>query len=192
METKADIRNHFRKKRSVLTPEELADSSQKVFALFKQFLENHQERVHVHVFIPMKRNQEIDSYLLIEYLWSLDYKVYTSQMNYEKDQMDTVRFLPGSEVLLDKKGIPFPADQQPILAHNLQLVLVPLLAIDKAGNRLGYGKGYYDQFFSQVSSSDVYKLGISLFPPIESIPVEEHDIPLDACIYPQGVSYFTS
>ncbi|MGY6521758.1 MAG: 5-formyltetrahydrofolate cyclo-ligase [Mongoliitalea sp.] len=190
METKADFRKYFRLQRKKLSEEMLKEYSECVFALFKDFFEKSPKIKHVHVFIPMLDNQELDINPIINYLWSLGCVVYTSQMNYINDQMDTVLFPFGSQVVKDEKGIPYPKNNGTVATDALQLVLVPLLAFDRKGNRLGYGKGYYDKFFSQISAKDFFKLGISLFPPVDQLPVEEHDIPLDACIYPKGILIF--
>lgn len=192
METKADFRRHFRLQRKKLTEETLKEYSESVFVLFKDFFEKGSKAKHIHVFIPILENQELDINPIIQYLWSLDCVVYTSKMNYALNQMDTVLFPSGSEVGKDEKGIPFPKNKAVVATDALELVLVPLLAFDQKGNRLGYGKGYYDKFFAQISSKDIFKLGISLFPPVDQLPVEEHDIALDACIYPEGAIIFSS
>ena len=66
----------------------------------------------------------------------------------------------------------------------MDLVLVPGVAFDAAGHRLGRGKGYYDQFFAscpQVAAS--YKLGIAFpFQIVGEIPTEPHDIQMDEVI----------
>ena len=49
------------------------------------------------------------------------------------------------------------------------MVFVPLLAFDKAGNRVGYGKGFYDLFLSECRQ-DVIKVGLSFFEAEEEIP----------------------
>lgn len=62
------------------------------------------------------------------------------------------------------------------------LVITPGVAFSKAGNRLGYGGGFYDRFFAKHLS--VSKLGVAFdFQILEEIPLEEHDIVLDKIIY---------
>ena len=65
-----------------------------------------------------------------------------------------------------------------------------MLIFDLKGNRIGYGKGYYDRFL-QECRQDVLKVGLTSNVPLDLIPgVEEHDMPLDYCIYPYGVLRF--
>lgn len=190
METKAAIRKYFKSKRRLLTDEELLAKASHVNQLLMEFFEQHSVYKHIHVFIPMVDNQELDIRPLFHYLWSKDCVLYTSQMNYRDDQMDTVLFSSEVAILKDQKGIPFPENSGPIAPDHIQLVLVPLLAFDRAGNRLGYGKGYYDKFFSMLPNTDVFKLGVSMFDPIDSLPAEKHDIALDACVCPRGIMHF--
>ena len=64
----------------------------------------------------------------------------------------------------------------------IDVVFVPLLAYDKQGNRVGYGKGFYDKFLSECKSN-VVKIGLSFFDPEEFIEdVFENDVKLNICI----------
>jgi 5-formyltetrahydrofolate cyclo-ligase len=73
---------------------------------------------------------------------------------------------------------------------SFDLVIVPLLAFDKNGNRVGFGKGYYDQFLAQCRSTCI-KIGFSYFEPIDSIEdTHEFDVPLDLCVTPTTVYAF--
>lgn len=59
---------------------------------------------------------------------------------------------------------------------------MPLLAYDKQGNRVGYGKGFYDKFLSQCKPN-VVKIGLSFFEPEDLIEdIFENDVKLDVCI----------
>jgi 5-formyltetrahydrofolate cyclo-ligase len=68
------------------------------------------------------------------------------------------------------------------------MVIVPLLAFDKKGYRVGYGKGFYDRFLANIETQ---KVGLSFFEPIEEInDVHLNDIRLDQCITPNGIINF--
>jgi 5-formyltetrahydrofolate cyclo-ligase len=67
---------------------------------------------------------------------------------------------------------------------------MPLLAFDSKGDRVGYGKGYYDRFLA-ACRKDVLKIGLSYFPPVSSIDdIEIFDKKLDFCITPERVYAF--
>ena len=59
--------------------------------------------------------------------------------------------------------------------------LVPGVAFDAAGHRLGRGRGYYDRFLS--AHPDIYKIGVCFgFQKVEAVPVDAHDVPVDEVI----------
>ena len=61
-----------------------------------------------------------------------------------------------------------------------KLVLVPLLAFNESGFRLGYGGGFYDKYFSSQEEKDIIKVGLGFsFQNIYEIPIEGHDQKLD-------------
>ena len=66
---------------------------------------------------------------------------------------------------------------------------MPLLTYDLQGNRIGYGKGYYDRFLAQCDSECCF-IGLSFFPPEERIPTEKTDIKLQYCITPEKIYSF--
>ena len=83
-----------------------------------------------------------------------------------------------------------PVDGIEVPINKLQVVFVPLLAFDKTGNRVGYGKGFYDKFLSECNS-DVIKIGLSFFESEVLISdVFEGDVKLDYCVTPKSVFDF--
>jgi 5-formyltetrahydrofolate cyclo-ligase len=96
---------------------------------------------------------------------------------------DTVYRSGAFQILEPKEGDEVPPEA-------IDMVLVPLLAFDKRGYRVGYGKGYYDLFLSKCRS-DVLKIGCSYFPPVPFISdIDKYDIPLTHCVTPQVVYEF--
>lgn len=87
-------------------------------------------------------------------------------------------------------GILEPLGNNVMEPISIDLVLIPLLCFDEKGNRVGYGKGYYDRFLKDCRP-DCIKAGISYFEPIAQIEdANEYDVPLDLCITPQKVYVF--
>jgi 5-formyltetrahydrofolate cyclo-ligase len=90
----------------------------------------------------------------------------------------------------NKYGITEPVDGEVIDPQEIDMVLVPLFAFDKNGNRVGYGKGYYDRFLKNCRE-DVILVGISYFEPVEKIyDTHDYDVPLNFCITPQNLYEF--
>ena len=77
-------------------------------------------------------------------------------------------------------GIPEPAEIVPINIEETEIILVPGLAFDKTGARMGFGKGYYDKL---LGTSKAIKIGLCYdFQLLDKIPSEPHDVPMDIII----------
>jgi 5-formyltetrahydrofolate cyclo-ligase len=87
-------------------------------------------------------------------------------------------------------GLTQPKTGRKVPASEIDLILVPLLAFDKKGHRLGYGKGFYDRYLGACRQG-VLKIGLSWFEPIEEIPeINGLDIPLSHCVTPHQLYVF--
>ncbi len=88
-------------------------------------------------------------------------------------------------------GISEPVSGIEIEALKIDVVFVPLLAFDNKGNRVGYGKGYYDRFLARCKP-DCIKIGLSFFEEEQdSFIIEPTDIPLDYCVTPEQLYDFS-
>jgi len=122
---------------------------------------------------------------------------YYHQLIFSKVEKNTSQLIP---YLTDKKstfivsdwGILEPTEETSVRLNpkDIDVVFIPLLAVDTQGHRVGYGKGFYDRFLAQVKP-DVIKIGLSLEEPIE--PIEDlnpYDIALDFAITPEATYRF--
>lgn len=106
-----------------------------------------------------------------------------------KSQLAHFLFDDTTKIEVNKWGIPEPVDASSISPENVDLVLVPLIAFDRSGHRIGYGKGYYDRFLKTIPKAK--KIGLSLSPPLDLIPFSDNmDVKLDGCITPFETYYF--
>jgi 5-formyltetrahydrofolate cyclo-ligase len=100
------------------------------------------------------------------------------------------RFLAGDPLEPGPFGIMQPAKRHPVVQPNL--VLVPLIAIDHRGTRLGRGKGHYDRALVSLKKSGARLVGVGW--PMQSvadpIPADDWDVPLDAFASPNGIDWF--
>ncbi|RZK50625.1 MAG: 5-formyltetrahydrofolate cyclo-ligase [Pedobacter sp.] len=141
------------------------------------------------VFLPIKSKKEPDTFLLINWLKQKypELKILVPAADFNTHLMTTHYYTSPDELILNAYGIPEPSTNS---AANIEpdLVLIPLLAFDKQGYRVGYGKGFYDRYLAGKKS---FKLGISFFPAQTEIKdVHLNDIKLDACLTPTGILYF--
>jgi 5-formyltetrahydrofolate cyclo-ligase len=88
-------------------------------------------------------------------------------------------------------GILEPAPELPYLEQDsIDLMLVPSVAIDRAGYRLGYGGGYYDRLRADPLWRKVPTIGITFdFSSVELLPIDPWDICLDAICTESGMSF---
>ena len=177
--TKSEARKYFQEQRSLLSEKEIQDFSAQIFHRWRQ--SKLAQYNSYHIFLPIKRKKEIDTSVFIHYLWENNKKVFTSKVRGN----DLIHFelTPKTRLIENSWGVPEPVGQEPVKLTQVDAVFVPLLACDSAGNRAGYGKGYYDRFLKQVSTAK--KIGLSFFEPISTIEdVSSDDIPLDCLISP--------
>jgi 5-formyltetrahydrofolate cyclo-ligase len=100
------------------------------------------------------------------------------------------RFLAGDPLEPGPFGMLQPAKRHPVVQPNL--VLVPLIAIDHRGTRLGRGKGHYDRALVSLKKSGAGLIGVGwqMQRVADTIPADDWDVPLDAFASPDGIEWF--
>ena len=97
--------------------------------------------------------------------------------------MKTIILEPDTVLYENKWGIPEPRDGKVISASSIDIVIVPLLYADEEGNRVGYGKGFYDRFLSECKN-DIQKIGVNFFAPKDEISdIESTDQRIDSLVF---------
>lgn len=143
----------------------------------------------IHIFLPITEKREPDTFLLINWLAKKhpEIKIIVPKADFETALMSHHEYLGPQDLKKNYYNIFEP--QKGILHRGeVDLVFVPLLAFDKRGYRVGYGKGFYDRFLENLNAR---KIGLSLLPAIEKIDdVSEYDIRLDFCITPTATIKF--
>lgn len=188
--TKEEIRKEARQERGLLVPAEVESRSRKISSLLFSRIPVHRFSV-VHLFLPIRENHEPDTYPVLETLQKdFPVAIYISK-SLENGEMLHVHYTSALTLKKNRWGIEEPVDLSQALdseaffrafrEENI-LVLIPLLAFDRQGYRVGYGKGYYDRFLSH-SGPHTTKIGLSLLEPVERISNSSpFDIRMDYCI----------
>jgi 5-formyltetrahydrofolate cyclo-ligase len=184
---KLELRKKYLEKRKTLSADEVLLLSEKIAKNFiLQF--NVIENQNVHVFLPIEKFNEIDTKFFLEYFWNKNVNVFVPKIY--QDKMISVKFT--SQTVLEKNswGILEPISNENECSE-FDFVITPLLYCDKKGNRIGYGKGFYDEFFKTINAN-TKKIGVNFFPPIDSIEdVSENDVQLDYLITPEETLSFS-
>ncbi|KAA9333185.1 5-formyltetrahydrofolate cyclo-ligase [Hymenobacter busanensis] len=187
---KADLRRAMLGCRRALPAAELAARSAQVADQFFRAFEVAAWRA-VHVFLPILRQHELDTWLIIRRLWAeypaLRVVVPVTQPN---GRLSHQLLTPDTALVENAWGIPEPVEAPEVDPVELDAVLVPLLAFDEQGQRVGYGKGFYDRFLLDCRP-DALRIGLSLEPPVPRIAdAWPGDVRLHACVTPTDVWRF--
>jgi 5-formyltetrahydrofolate cyclo-ligase len=95
-----------------------------------------------------------------------------------------------SQLSINHMGIPEPQSGKVVPTKNIDIIFVPLLALDKNGNRVGYGKGYYDRFLKKCRTNCTF-IGLHLFEEfVEISDLNITDVPLHYCVTPEQIKRF--
>ena len=185
--SKQELRLNYSRLRADLSSEALQAGSLAIATRVQQLPIAAYETFHI--FLPIAAKGEINTRLIIEFLRSQGKTLVVPKVI---DNRHLAHFLLEKNTVLglNKWGIPEPVDGKRVAPEEIDVVFLPLLAFDDQGNRLGYGKGYYDTFLAECKPG-VLKIGLSVFGPADSqIATEPHDIRLDYCITPEAVYSF--
>lgn len=186
--TKNEWRKRFRSKRHALSLSEVERLSLEI--LHQLTTVPIWNFTSYHVFLSIKKNKEPDTNPLIDVLWEKGKTVVVSRSDFSTGNMEHFLLQKDTVLQLNPKGIPEPVNSESFPTSDIDVVFVPLLAFDAKGNRLGYGKGFYDRFLADCPV-ETLKIGLSFFEPIEAFDeVYSHDIRLDFCVTPTKVFEF--
>jgi len=144
---------------------------------------------YYHLFLTIEKQREIDTQFLLHILHGRDKSVVVSKSNFDDHTLAHFLLEEHTQLKVSTFGIPEPVDGLQVQAEKLDVVFVPLLAFDKQGHRVGYGKGFYDRFLAQCRPDCLF-VGLSLFDPVETIAHEAQDIPLHFGVCPNGIHTF--
>ncbi len=146
----------------------------------------------VHTYLAIDDQNEVETENICRYLTFKNpgIKIVVPKINLNAGEMQHYIFNEDDEMASNSFGIIEPVKGEKIAATQIDLVITPLLAFDKKGYRVGYGKGYYDKFFQQCNHN-VLRLGLSFFDAEEIIDdTNAYDIPLHYCLTPNSVYTF--
>lgn len=186
--TKKEIRKKYKALRAALSTDEIETMS---LAIANQSLSvDIWANQSFHLFLPIAEQKEVNTEYLLQILFGKDKNVVISRTDFDSLSMHHVLLTDSTTIKKNKYNIPEPVDGFPVDDQQIDVVFIPLLACDKQGNRVGYGKGFYDSFLEKCKA-DVVKIGLSFFQPEDEITdIWPGDIPLDILITPEEIFHF--
>lgn len=189
---KKELRLKYKALRAELSSEAIEDKS---LAIANQAVKSDiWNKLYYHIFLPITEHKEVDTEFLLQVLAGKDKEIVVSKSNFETRKMTHYLLTDNTKFKKNEYNIPEPVDgpetSGEVPSTKIDVVFVPLLAFDKKGNRVGYGKGFYDNFLSECKP-EVIKIGLSFFDSEEEIiDIFESDVKLDFCITPEKVYQF--
>ncbi len=141
-----------------------------------------------HIYLPIKEKNEVDTMPIINILNNKKKKVLIPKSDFNNTTMKS--FLLNDNTVLKKNnfGITEPINNEEFLGR-IDVIFIPLVAYDLIGNRVGYGKGFYDKFLRNQNNK-ILRVGLSFFNPEKRIKIDEHDENLDFCVTPNRIFSF--
>lgn len=185
---KKELRQKYKTLRQELSEEQIEEKS---LAVANRLLSlDIWDKTYFHLFLTIERHKEIQTEFVLQILVGKDKEIVVSKSDFATGEMTHFLLTENTKFINNDYGIPEPVNGLEVPVSKIDVVFVPLLAYDKKGNRVGYGKGFYDRFL-QKCRPDVIKIGLSFFEPEEQIKdISLDDVKLDFCVTPDGVYGF--
>ena len=171
---KKKVREEIVKKRNNLSSEIKKEYDE---LIFKQLIESNIYKKAKKIFTYVSFGSEIDTIKFINHALNDNKKIYIPKTDKSKKEMVAIRINSLDNMSVDKWGIlePKAVDKNKI-EKNFDLILMPGLAFDRNGNRIGYGGGYYDKYLSQIKETSNKIVLAYDFQIVNNIENEPHDI----------------
>lgn len=185
---KPELRKKYKALRNTLSTTQIDDLS---MAIANQLLKLPiWEFSFYHIFLAIEEQKEINTDYILNILSGKDKNILIAKSNFKTGNMKHFLLTDNTVIKKNSYNIPEPVDGIEISNEKIDVVFIPLLAFDKKGNRVGYGKGFYDRFLSNCKPETI-KIGLSFFEAETEISnVFESDIKLDYCVTPEKVYGF--
>ena len=174
---KKELRRTIRERKRAMTEEEIVQRSEKLGKLFVQS-ESYKNAKTIYGYLPY--NQEVRTVPMLEQALKDGKKVAVPKVY--GDEMKFLYLDDLSKVSKGYAGIPEPIADEPVADDETALVLMPGLAFDPAGHRIGYGGGFYDKFLAAEPNHPTLALCYE-FQMLPELHTEEHDIPVDTVLW---------
>lgn len=143
-------------------------------------------------YVPMEHKAEPNTYLFSHYLSFILPELILAYPVTDISQSSMEAYAVHEDTKFERRqfGLIEPVSTELVPPEEIDIIIVPLLAADQSGYRVGYGKGIYDRYISRCRE-DVFKIGFSFFPPVEQISdININDIPLNVLVSPEKIYYF--
>lgn len=183
---KSTLRKIYKEKRKQFSPNEIKQLSEGITKNLQQYFDITNVQ-NIHIFLPIENQKEVNTWDLIHYFWDNGKNIFVPKIS--NSTMQSHQLTPKTSLEKNQWNILEP-NNSPSQNIHFDIIITPLLYCDNQGNRVGYGKGFYDHFFQNINANAL-KIGLNYFSPNEKITdLSPLDIPLDYLITPTEVLSF--
>lgn len=187
---KEQLRKLYKEKRAALTASQKMKLDDLILIQFQQLPLDIASLIMTYA--PFEKMNEFDPQPITDYCYFKNphQQLFYPVVNKYGENMSCVLVDDNTVFELNQFGIPEPVDALTMFPEELDWVFLPLLAFDVKGQRVGYGKGYYDRFLKQCKD-DVVKIGFSYFEAeLQVSDCNRMDVKLDYCVTPDRIYQF--
>ena len=174
---KCELRQLMKEKKRAMTPEQIEAASVRLGELFAQ-CEPYQQAETIYFYLPY--NQEVRTLPMIEKAFADGKRVAVPKVYGDVMRFIYIEDLSG--IAKGSFGIPEPVADEPVANDPKALILMPGLAFDREGHRIGYGGGYYDKYLNAQPGHPTVALCYA-FQMQSHLETEEFDIPVDLVLW---------
>ena len=174
---KQELRQAIRAQKRAMTEEDILRRSA---VLAEKFARSDAYRAAKTIYGYLPYNQEVRTVPMLQR--ALDEGKRVAVPKVYGDDMKFIYLDDLSQVAKGYAGIPEPVADGPVAQDGTALVLMPGLAFDRAGHRIGYGGGFYDKFLAREPHHPTVALCYD-FQVMDRLETEEFDIPVDLVIW---------
>lgn len=186
---KKELRSYFVDQRNTLPAEKRKELS---VLICNNILSSAIWKEYGNIFMYIPFRSEVDIHPIIDIAWQEGKKVFLPKIDTQNSVIIPIEYKRNSMLIKGPYGIMEPQSEDNIHIDPIEfraLCLVPLLACDTYGYRLGYGGGYYDKFFALYSNLFRCGIGFSFQKYNNDVPIEQHDIAMMAFCCEEQMEY---
>lgn len=183
-DNKEELRQQLLEQRKAIPEPEFYGASATIIEKLKDQRE-YQQAQTIHCYVSMNKRREVETKALIQEMLYKGREVIVPVTSIDEGILTHIRLQNYDDLEENKWGVLEPIRGTEVSPKQLDIVIVPMVGGDRRGNRLGYGKGFYDRFLNEVQCTTIgliFDCNI-----VSEIPTQEFDIPLDKIITEKNI-----
>ena len=177
--SKAAIRTEIRDRLRALDPQQKADADRRISDRVLELPEFQHAR-RIFCYLPLAT--EVDTRPIVAHLLATHGAAYVPITDIDARMLHVAEISSLDDLTEGPYGIPEPTDPRLVDPALIDLWIVPGIAFDRQGRRIGHGGGYFDTFFGAHPTSAPKVAVAYAFQVVDGVPADDHDVPVDLVV----------